>query len=186
MIAALHGTLEGQQAGAALVRVGGFTLLVHVPPSALGQLGAVGQEVHLYTYLHLRQDGLTLYGFATPAQQELFQTLLGVSGVGPRTALSLLSTLTPEQLVGAVLGGDIQLLGRASGVGKKLAERLVVELKGKVKGEGAPGAEDTAAVVAALTSLGYSLAEAREAATLPDPSLPLEEKIRAALQHLAT
>lgn len=190
MIAAVHGVLERRLAGSALIRVGGFTLLVHLPASSLSHLGEVGAEVHLHTYLQVREDSLTLYGFATPQEMELFALLTTVSGIGSRTGLALLSALSPEQLSSALLRGDTDLLGRVPGLGKRLAGRLVVELKDKVARMPAeatflPGGDSE--VVSALTNLGYSLSEASTAvASLSmDSSLPVEEKLRQALQHLA-
>jgi Holliday junction DNA helicase RuvA len=190
VIAAIHGVLERRLPGAALIRVGGFTLLVHLPASSLNHLGEVGAEVHLHTYLQMREDSLTLYGFATPQEMELFTLLTTVSGVGSRIGLALLSALSPEQLASALLREDADLLGRAPGVGKRLAARLVVELKDKVarmpvEATLLPGGDSE--VVSALTNLGYSLSEASAAvASLSmDPSVPVEEKLRQALQHLA-
>ncbi len=190
MIAAIHGVLERRLSGAALIRVGGFTLLVHLPASSLSHLGEVGAEVNLHAYLQVREDSLTLYGFATPQEMELFTLLTTVSGVGSRIGLALLSALSPEQLTSALLRGDADLLGQVPGVGKRLAGRLVVELKDKVvrlPAEDAPLPGGDSEVVSALTNLGYSLSEASAAvASLSaDPSLPVEERLRQALQHLA-
>lgn len=190
MIAAIHGVLERRLAGAALIRIGGFTLLVHLPASSLSHLGEVGAEVHLHTYLQMREDSLTLYGFATPQEMELFALLTTVSGVGSRTGLALLSALSPQQLSSALVRGDADLLGRVPGVGKRLAGRLAVELKDKVArmhAEATPLPEGDSEVVSALTNLGYSLSEASAAvASLSiDSSLPVEEKLRQALQYLA-
>lgn len=190
MIAAIHGVLEGRLSGAALIRVGGFTLLVHLPASSLSHLGEVGAEVNLHSYLQVREDSLTLYGFATPQEMELFTLVTTVSGVGSRIGLALLSSLSPEQLTSALLRGDADLLGRVPGVGKRLAGRLIVELKDKVArlpAEAAPPPGGDSEVVSALTNLGYSLSEASAAvASLSaDPSLPIEERLRQALQHLA-
>lgn len=190
MIAAIHGILERRLNGAALIRVGGFTLLVHMPTSSLARLGEESAQVSLHTHLQMREDGLTLYGFATQEEKELFTLLTTVSGVGPRTGLALLSALSPEQLVSAIIRGDADLLGRVPGVGKKLSNRLVVELKDKaarlpVEAAAIPGSDSE--VISALANLGYALSEASAAvASLsPDPSLPVEERLRLALQHLA-
>ena len=195
MIAGIHGTLEARGPDWVHVRVGGFSLQVYVPTSALGDLGAPGQEVHLHTHLVLREDGAALYGFPTPEGLRLFKLLITVDGVGPRHALGLLSAMPPAELAGAIVGGNEAALGRVPGVGKKTASRLVLELKGRLQKEwgeaaaaAAPGAarpEDTE-VMAALGALGYSSSEAREAvARLPrDPSLPFEERLRLALQEL--
>ncbi|MEK7847344.1 MAG: Holliday junction branch migration protein RuvA [Chloroflexota bacterium] len=190
MIAAIYGVLEGRLAGAALIRVGGFTLLVHLPASSLNRLGETGAEVHLHTYLQVREDGLTLYGFVTTQEKDLFMLVTSVSGVGPRTGLALLSNLSPEQLVSAIIRGDADLLGRVPGVGKRLSSRLAVELKDKVarlpvEAAAAPGGDSE--VISALSNLGYSLSEASAAlaALSLDPSLPVEERLRLTLRHLA-
>ncbi len=190
MIAAIHGVLERRLTGAAHVRAGGFTLMVHLSTSSLASLGDTGAEVHLHTYLQMREDSLTLYGFATPKELELFVMLTSVSGVGPRIGLALLSALSLDQLVSALLQGNADLLARVPGVGRRLAGRLSVELKDNVTSLPVeinllPGNDSV--VVSALTNLGYSQSEATAAiSTLPpDPSLSTEEKLRQALQHLA-
>ena len=190
MIAAIHGTLEQRLSGSALIRVGGFTLMVHLPASSLDSLGDTGAEIHLHTFLQMREDCLTLYGFATREEMELFVLLTSVSGVGPRIGLALLSALSLGQLASALLHGDADLLARVPGVGRRLASRLSVELKGKVARlpvEAAPLPGNDSEVVSALTNLGYSLSESTAAiSTLPsEPSLSIEEKLRQALQHLA-
>ena len=191
MIAGLRGKLEARGADHAIVNVGGVSFQVHVPTSTLASLGAVGEEVHLHTYLYLREDVMALYGFATPEELELFQMLITVSGVGPRLALALLSALNPERLASAIAGGNADLLTEVPGVGKRMAERLMVELKGKLEGwagaVAAPVAASNAEVAAALRSLGYSASEAASAvASLPDDAeLSTEDKIRLALQQFA-
>ncbi len=191
MIAGFHGKLEARGLDYALVRVGGFTIQVFMPTSALSRLGGVGGEVHLHTHLHVREDILALYGFVSSQELALFQNLMGVTGVGPRLALTVLSTYSAKELTLAIMGGSVDVLSQVPGLGKKIAARLVLELKGKLGGvgEGALPPEvvgDNAEVVAALTTLGYTASEASKAALgLPaDPALGLEEKIRLALQQL--
>ncbi len=190
MIAGLEGTLESRSADRAIIKVGGVSLLVHMPSSTLASLGAIGEQVHLYTHLHLREDNVALYGFASPEELELFQTLIGVSGVGPKVALAMLSAMNPSQLALAIATGNVDLLSQVPGVGKKMASRLALELKGKLEGVwvGAPTAQGDAELIAALINLGYTPSEAAAAvATLPDsPDLTVEEKIRLALQYFAT
>jgi len=161
-----------------------------MPTSTLSTLGAVGEEVHLHTHLVLREDGATLYGFTSPEELELFQILIGVSGLGPKLALAVLSAMNVEQVSMAIATGSVDLLTAIPGIGKKMAERLVVELKDKI-GAGllatpaAQLAQENTDVLAALTSLGYSVSESsRAVATLPPSSdLSLEEKIKLALQY---
>ena len=189
MIAGIEGTLESRSADGAIVKVGGVSLEIHMSSSTLDSLGAIGEEVHLYTYLHLREDNVALYGFASTEELELFRMLIGVSGVGPKAALAMLSAMNPSQLAMAIATGNVALLSQMPGVGNKMASRLALELKGKLEGfrVGAPAAAGDAEVIAALTSLGYSSAEAASAvATLPDsPELTVEERVRLALQYFA-
>ena len=190
MIASLHGKLESLGGDWAVIDVGGIGFLVYMPTSTLSMLGTIGEEVKLHTHLHLREDSATLYGFASAEELGLFQTLIGVSGLGPRLALAMLSAMNVEQLCMAIATGSTDLLTMVPGIGKKMAERLILELKEKI-GAGwimAPEAQiarENTDVLAALTSLGYSVAEAsRAVATLPPSSeLTLDEKIKLALQY---
>ena len=192
MIASLHGKLESLGGDWAVINVNGIGFQVYMPTSTLSTLGTIGKEVHLQTYLVMREDSATLYGFATAEELELFELLIGVSGLGPRLALAVLSAMSVEQASMAIATGSTDLLTAIPGIGKKMAERLVVELKDKI-GAGliaAPTtqlAQENAEVIAALTSLGYSVSEAsRAVATLPPSSdLSLEEKVKLALQYFA-
>ncbi len=188
MITAVKGTLEAIGPDWAVVSLGGVSLKVSVPSSALEALGSPGDRVSLFTHLQVRQDGVALFGFPTTEARDLFELLQGVSGVGPRQALSLLSVMTPETLVSAVSSGDIDMFERAPGVGKKTASRIVLELKGKLQGEWGLITEtrQQGEVIEALIALGYTSAEARSGArSVPeDGDLPLEERLRMALQHL--
>ena len=189
MIAGLEGKLQSRSTDGAIIKVGGVSLQVYMPASTLSTLGAIGEAVHLHTHLHLREDNVALYGFATTEELELFRSLIGVSGVGPKVALAILSVLNPGQLALAIASGNADLLSSVPGVGPKMAGRLALELKGKLEGimVSAP-AEGDAEVVAALTSLGYSASEAASAlASLPDSAeLSVEEKIKLALQYFAS
>ena len=190
MIASLEGRLESLGGDWAVVNIGGIGFQVFMSTTTLSGLGAIGGDVKLYTHLHLREDNITLYGFASSGELELFKTLINVSGLGPRMALAMLSAMDTEQLVMAIASGNAELLTGIPGIGKKMASRLVLELKDKI-GTGlvsAPMAElaqENADVLAALTALGYSVREAtRAVATLPpDQKLSLEEKIKLALQY---
>jgi len=192
MIVALEGTLDSRGIDSAVVKVGPLSLLVYVPGSTLSRLGTVGDKVHLHTHLYVREDNLSFYGFASAEELALFQNLISVSGIGPRAALAFLSTLNVDQLASAIVGGNVDLLTQVPGIGKKMAGRVVLELKGKLE-KGWAGAvtpaltPDDADVVAALTTLGYSLKEATQAvAGLPNSAeLDLEEKVRLALRQLA-
>lgn len=160
--------------------------------STLSRLEAIGDKVYLHTYLYLRDDNVALYGFASTEELELFRNLISVSGVGPKAALALLSTFSPEQLASAIASGNADLLSQVPGLGRKIAGRIVLELKTKMERDMAGAiipslTQEDADVVAALTSLGYSLKEATQAvASVPrSAELDLEEKVRLALQQLA-
>jgi len=190
VIASLHGKLESLGSEWAVINVGGIGFQVYMPTSTLSTLSTIGEEVKLYTHLHLKEDNATLYGFASADELGLFQTLITVSGLGPKLALAMLSAMNVEKLTMAIASGSTDLLTVVPGIGKKVANRLILELKDKV-GAGwittpaAALAEENTDVLAALTSLGYSVSEAsRAVATLPSPSeLSLEEKIKLALQY---
>ena len=191
MISSLHGKLESLGGDGAIINVGGIGFQVYMPTSTMSALGKAGDEVNLHTHLHLREDNVTLYGFASAEELALFQTLLGVSGLGPKLALAMLSAMNVEQLTMAIATGSTDLLTIVPGVGKKVASRIILELKEKI-GAGwisTPAtqiARENTDVLTALTTLGYSAAEATRAiASLPTSSdLPLEEKIKLALQYL--
>lgn len=191
MIATLEGTLEYRGVDSVIINVGGIGFQVHVPGSTLSQLGAIKDKVSLYTHLHLREDNVSLYGFASEEELALFKNLISVSGIGPKAALALLSASNPEQLAMAIASGNVDVISQVPGIGKKIAGRLVVELKGKLerewKGAVLPLAAENTDAIAALTNLGYSLREAIQAVSnLPDSSeLTLEEKVKMALQQLA-
>ena len=190
MITSLHGKLEAVGSDGAIINVGGVGFQVYMPTSTLSSLGKIGEEVNLHTYLHLREDNATLYGFATAEELGLFQTLIGVSGLGPKLGMAMLSAMSVEKLTMGIATGSADLLAEIPGIGKKMASRLILELKGKLAAGwlGAPAAglaEENTDVLAALTSLGYSVSEANRAvASLPPSSdLSLEEKIKLALQY---
>jgi Holliday junction DNA helicase RuvA len=190
MIATLEGILEYRGNDSVIIDVGGIGFRVYVSGSTLGQLGTVKGKVSLYTHLHVREDNISLYGFASNEELALFRNLISVSGVGSKVALTLLSALNPEQVVMAIASGDVDLISRAPGIGKKMASRLIVELRGKLEKEwkdtALPLAPESADVIAALTGLGYSLTEATKAISkLRDSEkLSLEEKIKMALQQM--
>ena len=190
MIASLKGRLDSLGSDGAVIDVNGIGFLVYMPTSTLSSLAGIGKEVHLHTYLHLREDSATLYGFASPDELRLFQTLIGVSGLGPKLALAMLSAMNLEQLTLAIATGNRELLTAVPGVGKKVAERIILELKDKIAAGWvtAPAvefAEVNTDVLAALTALGYSASEASQAvASLPaDIEMGLEERVRLALQY---
>ena len=193
MIASLYGILEALSSDWVILNVGGVGFQVYLPSSTLSTLGAVGKEVKLHTHLHLKEDNATLYGFGSTDELRLFQTLISVSGLGPKLALAMLSAMSVDQLTMAIATGSAELLTTVPGIGKKMSNRLILELKDKI-GAGlittpaALLAQENSDVLTALISLGYSAAEAGQAvATLPASSdLPLEEKIKLALQYFGS
>ena len=187
MIARLEGQIIFVQDSHVILDVGGVGFAVHVP---LNVAVRAGERVVLYTYLHVRENELALYGFPDPDQKALFEQLLGVSGVGPKAALSVMGTFSPDTLRRAILNRQPEVLSRAPGVGRKTAEAIVLHLKDKIArlgGVAVEVAEDDADVIAALTGLGFSIVEAQRALQqLPrDEPLSLDEKIRQALTFLA-
>lgn len=190
MIASLHGKLESVNGDSAIVNVNGIGFLVYMPTSTSIVIGNAGQDVSLLTHMVVREDSMTLYGFASESELELFQVLIGVSGLGPRLALAMLSTMSVDQLSIAISGENADLLMSIPGIGKKMASRLILELKDKVSTGliSAPAEQlsNNAEVIAALTSLGYSVVEASRAVSrLPSTDISIEEKIRLALQHFS-
>jgi holliday junction DNA helicase RuvA len=194
MIASVRGILLSTSLDHAVIEVGGVGLLIFAPRQILGGLGAAGDEVRLFTHLQVREDALTLYGFATVEQRQLFESLIGVSGVGAKTALSLLGSGTPDELKATIAAGDVTRLARTPGIGKKTAERLVLELKGKIDLRGIPAPSGGTPAQAALnaeladmlTSLGFSAVEANQAITALPSNAPdnLEDRLRLALRSL--
>jgi holliday junction DNA helicase RuvA len=189
MIATLHGKLQSSTDDSLIVNVGGVGFRVRAPSGTIASLGATGSDVMLYTHLHVREDDLSLYGFATEDELRLFEMLLTVSGIGPKVAMGVLSSAPAETLRVAIGQGNLDALMALPGIGKKTAQRLVLELKGKVDlsglgeiGELSPLDED---VMNALINLGYSAAEATRAArSIPSNVKTVEDRVRIALQYL--
>ena len=191
MIVGVRGALAATGPDWVHISVGGVTLQVFVPSNAIAALGPTGSTVSLNTLLRIREEQPILYGFPDDATAQLFTLLTGVSGVGPRLALALLGSLDASSLQMAVASGDAAALSAAPGVGRRIANRIILELRGKVDDiEGTPGvvsAGDTGEVLAALAALGYSASEARAAvdAIHGSDGLTVEDKIRLALQQFA-
>ena len=191
MITGLEGALAAVGPDWADVTVGGVTIRASIPESASGTLGPTGERVRLFTSLQVRDDSLTLYGFPTEDARTAFEALIGVNGVGPRLALSILSTMTTDALALAIDSADPGAFKGVSGVGTKTANRIVLELKGKLDWEQEAAAHRPDAghadLVDALTALGYTVQEASDAvAALPeDAPDSLEERLRIALQDAA-
>lgn len=188
MIGALTGTVREVWSDALLLDVHGVGYRVSVLPSLLADVKR-GAPLSLVTHLQVREDDLALYGFAARAELAFFRMLLDVPGVGPKSAMSILAIASAEMLVRAISSGDASLLIKVSGVGRKTAERIVVELKTRLERDypllAGRGATPHAEVVEALVVLGYTLAQAREATrNLPADVASVEEGIRSALQAL--
>ncbi|MBF6613090.1 MAG: Holliday junction branch migration protein RuvA [Chloroflexi bacterium] len=190
MIAGLEGLLASIAADHIVLNVGGVFYRVFMPGSTIAALGAVGDTAHVYTYLYVREDQLALYGAPEERQLKLFESLLGVTGIGPKAALSILSTMPVDSLENAIASGNVDILTRVPGIGRKTASRLVLELKGKLDILAAAGISATPSVasevVEALTGLGYSAAEIQSAlSNLPKESeLTTEEMVMFALKKL--
>ncbi|MBE9514361.1 MAG: Holliday junction branch migration protein RuvA, partial [Chloroflexi bacterium] len=135
MIATLEGTLEYRGSDSIVIAVGGVGFQVSVPGSTLAQLGTVSDRISLHIHLHLREDNISLYGFASYEELGLFKNLISVSGIGPKVALALLSFLNADQMVVAITTGNVDVISQVPGVGRKMASRLVVELGEKLEKE---------------------------------------------------
>ena len=191
MIASLHGEVTSISSGAAVIEVAGVGYRVHAGPSTLAAL-TVGKHVRIHTHQLVREDVLALYGFRNPEELGFFELIITVSGVGPKVGLAIVSSRPVADLELAILQGDAAVLTAVSGVGKRLAGRIVLELKEKVAAAGSTGAGADAGsageVVAALEALGYSSRESREAVLEAvaglDGDASLEERVKAALQSL--
>jgi Holliday junction DNA helicase RuvA len=186
LIARLRGTVAARTAAGLVVDVGGVGYLVAATPRVRAR---VGEETTVETYLHVREDALQLYGFATADERELFELLLGVSGVGPKVALAIVSGSTPEELRRAIVREDTARFEAIPGIGRKTAQRVVLELKEKLGGpvgvEAGGPAGGSLLAREALIELGWSLADAERALAGVDEELPVEEQVRAALKRAA-
>lgn len=196
MIAHLSGTLLDKQLQRLVIDVGGVGYDVQVPLSTFYAVGDVGARVALRVHTHVREDALQLFGFATPLEQSLFERLIAISGIGPRVALAVLSGIEPESLVRAIRDADLGRLTSIPGVGKKTAERLVVEMRDRLPKmaetlpPGASGAADDlrSDVLSALANLGYQRAAAErglERVLATSDSRDFEDVLRAILKDLA-
>ena len=196
MIARLSGILAETSADAAIVDVGGVGYLVHTSARTLDALGPIGGEVFILTELQVREDAWTLFGFGSPVERDAFRALTSIQGVGGRLALAILSVLSPDELARAVSQDDKAMIGRANGVGPKLAARIANELKGKLGAAGlgaslapAPRAGAAADALSALGNLGFKPAEASAAVNAAQDELGadagLDALVRLALKKAA-
>jgi len=186
LISLLDGELAEKAGGRVVILVGGVGYEVLVPTSTVTRLPPVGKRARLFTRLHVRDDAMVLYGFASQDERSLFDLLVTVTGVGPKAALSFLSVLSPDALRRAVAAGDLAALTVVPGVGKKVAQRVVLDLKDKLGGEGISFEGPLSDVREALLALGISPQEASEAMTglATDGDRPVEELLREALRRV--
>ncbi len=204
MIRFVHGILRNAEEGLVTVEASGIGYGIRVPQSVLPELPSIGEDICLYTYFSVRQDAMELFGFLAPEDREMFVQLLTVSGVGPKGALGILSVLNPDQLRLAIVSGDSKSIQAAPGIGKRTAERVILDLKDKMdaqaifsgvleKGESssssAAGELHSAAqeAVEALTALGYSTTEARNAVRKVEITdhMTADDVLKQSLRHLA-
>lgn len=187
MIASISGTVAATQGDGAVIDVGGVGYLVHAPTSVIAKLKA-GRKAKLFTELVVREDSMTLYGFVSPEQQEIFRMLIGVTGLGPKSALAILSSFEADDLRRVVASGDVDTLTSVPGIGRRGAQRIVLELKEKLEAGSDTVAVDskTAQVREALVGLGYTPAELRDVLLrVAGEDRPVEELVRTALKELA-
>ena len=203
MFSYIKGTLEEYWEDTIVVESGGIGWNIHVPLSVLDRLPHVGEQIKVYTSFQVKEDSMTLYGFFSRQDLKMFKQLLGVNGIGPKGALGLLSAMRPDDLRLAVISGDAKAISKAPGIGLKTAQRLILDLKDKIRLEDvlAGGLEESLAVpeeisgvgqagkeaVEALTALGYSAAEAAGAVKKVKitEEMTAEDVLKGALRHLA-
>ena len=200
MIYCLTGKIVKKNMNAVVLSCGGVGYYAQCPASVAGALPGVGKEATIYTVMSVTENDVSLYGFATEQQQACFEMLTAVSGVGPKVGLAILSVMEPQRVALAISAGDHKAFKAANGVGPKLAQRIVLELKDKVaKGfvdgisledvagaaSGEPATQSASQAIAALVSLGYSQSEAALAISKIDATLPVEEIIKLALRGMA-
>jgi len=187
MIAQLIGLLARKDPSGVIIDVGGVGYAVTVPVPTLSDLPEIGENVTLFTYTYVREDALALYGFSSEAEQRLFGQLLGVSGIGPKVALAILSISNPDDIRSAISSGDADFIASVPGIGKKTADRVIVDLQDKIEMVAEGGApRGNQEVVQALVGLGYGAPEARRAVSEAAKGETKDDAIlKAALKELA-
>ena len=206
MISFVRGPLAAVEEDSVVIEAGGVGLEIRVPLSVLEQLPSLGEEVKMYTYFQVREDAMSLYGFLNRQDREMFRQLIGVNGVGPKAALGILSTMTPDDLRMAIVTGDAKAISRAPGIGPKTAQRLILDLKDKVSMEEVLGnlalpsdggtsaalgtigmGEAAKEAVQALVALGYSNMEANKAVKQVEvtETMTAEDVLKASLRYLS-
>lgn len=205
MISYIKGPLAAIEGDVIVVEAGAVGMAVHVPLSLLPELPALGNEITVHTYFQVREDSMTLYGFLNRQDRDMFKQLLGVSGIGPKGALGILSAMRPDDLRLAIVSGDVKALSKAPGIGNKTAQRMILDLKDKISPEEILGnladpsasetgdssllgmAEAAKEAVMALVSLGYTKTEASRAVRQVEltEGMDSEDVLRASLKHLS-
>lgn len=186
MIGRLRGMLVSNRGGSVCIDVNGIGYEVGMTPRDLASLPGIGEEIVVHTHTHVREDDISLYGFASEGDRELFRVLLTASGVGPKVAQSMLASMSAEDIVMAIVNEDPEALTVAPGVGKRGAQKIVLELGPKLAGREIEvvGGGDLVSVRQALEGLGYSTAEINGVVNELDPDDPIEKQIKRALQQL--
>ncbi len=196
MISYIRGSLEVCGDDFVIVETGGLGYCVFVSPVALAQMPQIGSVIKIHTFLHVKEDDMVLYGFLHIEELQLFQKLIRVSGIGPKAAMGFLSNMTPQEIVVAILSEDVKTLCKAPGIGKKIAQRVILELKETLEKQEIPtsNTDHTATIrtdykqeaVEALTTLGYSRMEAEKAIKqiAPTKDMTTEQVLKAALRHM--
>ena len=205
LISYVKGLLAEKMDDSVIVEAGGLGYRIFVPVSVLSELPKLGETVKIYTYYSVKEDSVSLFGFLTRQDLEMFRMLIGVNGVGPKSALGILSVLSPDTLRLAIISGDAKAISKAPGIGSKTAQRIILDLKDKVKAEdilyggndmvsGGGAAAEVSGVgevgkeaIEALTALGYSASEAAGAVrkVAITETMTAEDVLKASLRHLA-
>lgn len=189
MIYSLSGNLKSKKGRFVFIVLGGITFKIMVPATSDNRLPKIGEKITVYTFLHIREGGADLYGFLSESELSFFESLVSVSGIGPKSAVSILSVAPVEQLKAAVSRGEVDLLQKSSGVGRKTAQRIILELKDKIVSEGDEKTveimQTDSDVYDALISLGYSRRSARDVLGKIDKSLSgTADRLRDALKKI--
>jgi Holliday junction DNA helicase RuvA len=186
MIAYLEGEVLFRGSKFVILKTGGIGYKIFTSLETLGHIEKKGERASFHTHLHVRENALELYGFDSMAELEMFEMLIGISGVGPKSAIGVLSVVELDLLKRAIAAGDTVYLTKISGIGRRIAEKMILELKDKLSASGTTlGASNESDALDALVSLGYTVREAREALrAVDDPSASLDERIKKALRTL--
>jgi len=186
MIGRIRGTLVDKSPAVVVIDVGGVGYTLAVTPRSLSQLPGIGEEAVLHTHLHVREDQLALYGFGSTEERNLFELLLGISGIGPKVALAILATLSPDDLRSAVVSDDTAALIAVPGIGKRSAQKLMLELRPKmdILDVATTGSGPIVEAREALEGLGYAPDEIRGTLSSLPPDLSVEELVKRSLQEL--